>query len=514
MQVSPTVVRAILAAAFAVAAALGVLHANRSWLLPGASSDSVQYLEAAESFERDGTLSVPIAPWAATDSVVPLRHYPPGVPLILAAGLRLGLRSDISALWVLALGAAASLGLAVWMIDAVAGPFGATLVGALLMLNPVAIQLHLALWSEPVFVSLILMLTWTMARQPRASWAHGILAALALFTRYVGVAATGAVVLWALIQRGPVVRRLSAAAWAALPSVAATVYWLWEPGGTRQVRALGYYPGILNDLAVLPSVLLRWFGGGLPRMGALLALAASLALLSRGWRRAVMTGGVLGRLTVAAAVYSALHIGVVIVARVTADPAISLDGRILYPVLVLVTLGVVLGVSDALQRARPITIIPLVVGLAAWPFAAATEARGGLAIAQVQGRFYSDAGWVSDPVIWWLDNRSSPWPAVYSNEPALVRFHTGRAARTLPRVGESLSAFADVLRQRPGPIVVALPLHPGDLSGVTWQQCLDLEVAASSPRAIALVPRPHAGSGGPWHPLLPTCSVQHGGVDR
>jgi len=514
MQVSAVVVRALLAVAFAVVAALGVIAMDDSWLLPGASSDSVSYLEAAESLAHGGTLGVPIAPWNASDSIVPLTHYPPGLPLILAGGIRLGLRPHVSALWTIALGAALAMALAVWIVDVVGGPFAASLAGALFLLDPALIQLHLAVWSEPIYIALVLALVWMIARHPRASWLHGTLSALALSVRYVGVTATGVAVLWAVIQRCPAVRRLRSAAGAALPSLVATAWWLWRPHESAPVRVIGYYPGILRELAAVPAVPLRWFGGGLGGVGAPLALIAALVLLLLGWRRAKREGGLLARLVGGGALYCLLHVGVVLAARMVADPAIPLDTRILAPVLVLVTLGVVIGITEVFQGAQPVTTVTLVLALGAWGFTAATEVRAGVAIAQAQGRYFTDAGWVSDAVIWWLDNRSRPWPVVYSNEPALVKFHTGRAARTLPRVGESISAFADTLRQRPGPIVIALPLHAGDLGGATWLQCLDLEVAASSPRALALIPKARTDSVEPSHLLLPTCPVERGGTPR
>lgn len=493
MHARSSTVRLVLALTFATIAALGVLAVNDSWLLPGATADSVAYVEAAQSLARDGALHTRVASWAAADSLAVLRHYPPGLPVLLAAGIRSGLRPHVAVLWAIAAGAALSVAVAVWIATSIAGPFAGALAGALLLLHPVFVQIHLAPWTEPLYVAILLAQLWMMAQHPRASWAHGILAGLGLSVRYVGVASVGLAGAWALARTRAVPDRVRAFLAATLPSAVAAAAWLWLPDASAPIRAHAYYPGLLREIGHVPSVLMRWFGGALGPAGSLLALAASAALLVLGLRQAWRTGGTPSNLARASVGYGILHVVVVCAARAWADGAIPLDSRILYPVLIVATLWVVVGAAEALRRARPIVGAAILIGLGGWALAAAAEVEDGVPVAQAQGRFYSDVGWLADPAIRWIDNGSWPWETVYSNEPGLIVFHSDRAARLLPTRDEDLAAFVEAYRKRPGPLLVALPLHEGDLSASFWLHCLSLEIVASSRRAAVLVPQAAEG---------------------
>src|SRR5215469_6686527 len=83
-----------LAIAVAVAAA-GATVAAIAWgvgpLGPGLYGDGAGYLSAAESFVRSGHLSVIGAPYWSADSLMPMRQWPPGFSVAIAAPRRAGL---------------------------------------------------------------------------------------------------------------------------------------------------------------------------------------------------------------------------------------------------------------------------------------------------------------------------------------------------------------------------------------------------------------------------------------
>src|ERR1700757_941643 len=103
---------------------------------PGLTPDGMSYLAAAQSLAHGGSLREPFAPWSSPDSTSPLTDYPAGYSIVLAAPITLGASPPQAARWVEALSAGLAIGLAVHLLGALAGTWGAAVGFGLLFLMP------------------------------------------------------------------------------------------------------------------------------------------------------------------------------------------------------------------------------------------------------------------------------------------------------------------------------------------------------------------------------------------
>jgi len=391
-RVRPEQYARLLVVAAALVAVLGVLAINRSQLTPGVHGDSVEYLTAAESFRAGGTFTIPITHWSRADSVAELSHFPPGYAVALSGAMRLGLPAQAAGLWVTALAA----GVVVAGVVLLVLPFGlvaAALSAGALLATPVFVRLHLAIWSEPLFVAITVLLLLALARRPGVYWLHGLLAAAGVAVRYVGVAGTLAAVVVGGLRGGTPRERLSAMAQAGLPSLFFLLWW------GRRVDTSGEA--------------IRDFGlqSGLDRVGAQLAGLAAEWPIPRGLMGAVWPGG--ATVVRCALVFMGCYLSVVLVSRLFADPRIPFDARIFFPVLVLSTvLAIAAAVSVARSRGRAGWALLGVVACG-WGVAASSEVRQGVTAVNEYGLYFTSAGWAEDPVLQWVVDRATSYATVY-----------------------------------------------------------------------------------------------------
>jgi hypothetical protein len=475
----------------ALVAGVGVLGINHSRLTPGVHGDSVEYLAAAEAFGADGTFSIPITHWSRADSAAELSHFPPGYSVVLSGAMRLGLAPQAAALWVTAFAAAVVAG----GITLLVLPFGLVpsvlSVGAILS-TPVFARLHLAIWSEPLFMAITVLLLLALVRRPRASWLHGIMAAAALAVRYVGVAGALAVVLMGGLRGRTPRERVSAMVQGGLPSVLFLLWWrLRVDSAGEMIRDFGFQGGLDRTRIQLAGLLAEWpmpggVGGGTwLGIGALVFGTGLVWRVSReaAWREEARKGVLHGT-----AVYIGCYLAVVVLSRLFADPRIPFDPRIFFPVLMLATVLVTLAaVEVARTRGRAGWIV---LGLIAggWWLASVAEVRQGVRAVNEFGLYFTSVGWADDAVLRWVVDRSAPYATVYSNEPAMIYFLTGRNAKSLPREGEDVDAFAGQLARLPGPVVFIAPPHVDDLAPPLLVERAQLQRVVGSGRAVLFLP--------------------------
>ncbi len=489
--------RLVVAVTVAVGAAISVLSINTSRLTPGAHGDSVAYMSAAESFVQDGTFRTPVSSWATPDSTAALSHFPPGFSVAIAVPIKLfGIRAEVSALWVMALGAGIALGMAYWITSTYAGASAGYLSALLLILTPAWTKLHLAIWSESVYLAILLIMLYVMLKAPKRPLLYGTLAALGVAVRYVGIAGTVVAAIWAARQGRTFRERMVSAAWASAPSTIFLLAWGSYVASNREsVRQVSFYGGLFTGLKEIGWMFVEWLVpngvSGLVGGPAAAALVLSgmaglvvMAVKSRFW-----LDGERSKLVWVVRTYAAIYVVVVVTSRLFLDPRIPFDSRIFMPVLVLSTMFLAMSVKPALGGLgwAPRTVLAFAIGL--WCMLAFSDIRAGVAVVNENGRYYTFKSWISDPVIRWVDGRSEPYDVIYSNEPELIYYHTARHGKQLPDVGEDLDAFKAAFEKRPGVIIVIYPLHIGDYTEKVWTDQLDIEPVVRSGAGVVYVPR-------------------------
>lgn len=565
--VSSGTLRALLGLLLAAAVAAGVLWINDSPLLPATHADGVKYLSSAASLAGGGELADPVARWSSPGDERFLSHFPPGYPLTLAALVRSGLRPHVAALWLTAASAGATAFLLFLVTSLLAGWWAGILAVLLFFAAPPVVLLHSTVWSEPLYLPLVVALVGTMALWPERSGIHGALAALGVLVRYAGVAGVAAAGGWAWYLWG---RREGgrsepwrpggrwfAVALAVAPGIFALAVWGVVASARREsVRAFGFYgAGLGEDLAGLAGALVGWLapvpgGGAAVRWAAALCVGVVVLLV---WARALRAvsepagedeaelgtgrtvdaeagaeggvgegrpgdGGAAGpgaparrRLWASAALFSACYVLTVVLARLFADHEIPFDTRIFAPVFLVATMVTAVALVEVVSSVRAATAadgagasLPgkhPAVRRAAWPAAAAVAVAAlwlggslwisatGIPVMKDQGRFYTAWTWFTSDIVRWVEG-SGEWTHLYSNEPWLLLFQTGRTPRLLPTENDvgDWSAFEAVYRERPGPVVVLYPLRPDDLTPEELEARLGLRPELVRNEGVVLVP--------------------------
>jgi hypothetical protein len=485
--------RRVLLAVFAGGAAVfGVLTINGTWLTPGAHGDSVAYLSAAESFSEHGTFEVPMTAWSDADSVTSLSHFPPGFPLLMSVPISLGTQSHAAALWVMALSAGVAVAFLALLASEAFGVGAGALFAALLLITPVFVRLHLVIWSEPTYLAITSLLLYAMVKRPGWAWAHGLLACAGLMVRYVGVAGTLAAMGWSVIQAKSARERVTRMVTAGAPSAIFLLWWSATVGqGGEPIREAGFYGGLRTSLSQATGMVTEWlvpggWGGGIwPAVVLVVAGALVIGTAARGgsWRAPERRP-----LLQAALLYGGCYVAVVFASRLFADPRIPFDSRLFLPVLALVTLVFAASSTEVARAAgtRGWIVLGLCIGI--WGFAALREDRIGIAAVNENGIYFTFGAWMSDPVIRWVDNRSAPFETIYSNEPALLYYQSLRHAKELPNEGEDFEAFRSVFYDRPGAVVIAYPLHVGNIPEEVFAEALGLSAVVRTSMGAVYVP--------------------------
>jgi hypothetical protein len=408
---------------------------------PGITPDSVHYLSAAANLRQGLGYATSVMPWDGP-LPYPLAAWPPLYPAVLAVVT--GLAGTNAGPWVLN---ALLLAASAWLATRSAEPM--PLLGALILLaSPAVIGVHAYVWSEPLFLLLVLLALRAQERmlaEPGAGHLAGAaaLAGLACLTRYLGVtlAVSGALTL--VVRRRP----LQALSYAAL-SVAPLGLWLLRNrsvAGTFTGRRGAGGEGVLEPVRQALDTLGGWLvpmDGRAAHLGALVLAAVVLAWALRGG---------MGR----AALPWLAFVGVYLVVMVALAATVSFDplgDRLLAPVVpalaVLaarspaavpvpgkaapaVALAILLVAAPALVTARSVAYAALVTKGRGYRAARWRELDAVRLARQVQGTLYSDAADVlfldSGRPVRYLPEASAPVEELYRRSPTIVL--TGQPTR-------------------------------------------------------------------------------------
>jgi hypothetical protein len=449
----PLLAASIALGALAFAGALGITAGAG----PGLDPDSMSYMHAATTLAHGGALRDVQRDWASVDSTMPLAHWPPGYPVVIAGVERIGFGAVQGARAIGALSAFVTIGVVTWLVGGAAGVGAAVVAGLLVMVTPAVVQVHESVLSEPLFIALLVLTLAAMVRVPERSLVSGMLAALASIVRYAGVSLVGGVVLWQLARAGTLRERLLRAITAALPAIVLQGVWVLRTvhsAGPSAIRHISLYGEITSTLREGWRTTSAWLVPGMGEVWGIFAAAGvAVVLVVAIWESRPLRPR--QEPAMAAALLAACYLGLVLASRLLADPGIPLDDRMMAPLLVLLEVALVLVVAPA-WRSWPTPAKALVAVLVTLWWGAALRVSVGSARYAVQtGNDFAEDCWRESPLVAWV-RANGGGHALFTNVPEALYFHTGRLAHELPdeRDEKTIAAFADTIARR-NAIVVA-----------------------------------------------------------
>ncbi len=460
---------------------------------PGLDPDALQYMGAAESVAAHATYRVPKATWSNPDSMEALAHFPPGYPTALALPVRLGMAPPQAARVVQATAAFATIVTLVLLVGAAASTLTAVFLAIALFSMTSMHEVHVSVLSEPLYLACVALTLAAMVRAPDKPLRSGIPAALGAMTRYAGASLVGAAVLWQLRQRGSALTRVRRAALSVVPALLLQGTWVIRTrlvAGPGEIRKFAFYgdmkPTIEEGFATLTAWIipdLNAYDDPIPHRG-LLALAAAVVLMTLvgigTWRIAraaraaePRVGSFVGRsalerddlralmawrLVTACLLLLVCYLGIVLVSRMFADPAIPLDQRILSPALLLLMTILAVGLARWWNGTRlHVARAGAALGLLAWWLGSAAATISQARYALQYGSDFAGQQWRESQLLRWAREAGRHAP-LYTNWPSVVYFHLHRASRELPLKIDSdsitLAAFADTVRARKGLVLL------------------------------------------------------------
>jgi 4-amino-4-deoxy-L-arabinose transferase-like glycosyltransferase len=396
---------------------------------PGLTPDAMWYMRSAGSLAKSWDLTQLPTQW------------PPGFPITLAL-VQFAVGSFFTAARILqAVFGAVSVLLFCRLLErsGLSRPYS-VLTALLLMLQPAFLDVHLMLWSEPMFLSVVLLdllLLQSMldggAKPSRSVWL-GLVCAIAIMLRYAGlflVPVNAAAVVFLSGQevgrRQRVLSALTTIGLSVLPLLAWTVFNV-ERGQSATNRILAWHPAASWHLRGLLHTAAGW--AQVPdSVGWLVVLATVVALilglLAARWERSKssLASAALSLCALAYATFLWLSISF-------ADYATPLDERILSPVFPVCLAVMAILAKAALDRLRGF-VFPLVVVLA-WMMVFGGQASWkNWNRSRHEGVSLSRRELHEMPVLAWFRGLP-PQARILSNGPELTELYLQRDAQMLP----------------------------------------------------------------------------------
>lgn len=395
---------------------------------PGLTPDAVAYVHSAGLLENGQLAQLPT-------------HWPPGFPMALAFGELIFGDLMTAGRAILAIAGAASILLYCRLLQRCGITRQvASLVALLLLVQPGFLDVHLMMWSEPLFLALVLLdLLWLhdAIRFPerRRYWLLlGLACGSAIIVRYAGfflVPVNMAAICFFSLPKQERRARLLAAAVTAGVSLAPLLVWIafnhWR-GASGTNRELVWHPAGWYEASEIAHTVADWFQ--LPgALGAAAALAILLTFLanmppsrSGGSDASIMPG-----LVSLAAIFYIVFLW----ASVSLfDNSTPLDQRILFPIfpLCLASMAMFLKRSTWLpRRVAPVLAAPLILVMAFGAYAGWKDWRH----SRAEGNYLSSRGFQEMAVLKWL--RSLPADGtVMTNGPEIFEIYLRRKSEMLP----------------------------------------------------------------------------------
>jgi len=435
-----------------------------------------------------------VAPWAYSDStayIVVARNiaegrgivlqdpnsgfsfytwHPPLYPLLLSLPIALGVGALQAARWLNSILFGLTIFLVGWSTFRFTRSFWlSTGAAGLILASFEPLKAYSGVMSEGMFVfwsffslTILTLAIQTPRRQKRLLIFAGLAAGLAILTRYTGLAVLAAGALCALLLiPGKIGRRLKQALWFLLPGGLLAGTWLLpvflatRTLGSRQMEALTGLPEKFKSyqlafMDVIGSWLPFYYRGNhilTPYQKLLVAflLLAVLALLAGKWiRKRGQPFNQDGQLTWACilgiffSAYGMLHLATYL----TIDAQPDVNGRLLLPLFIG---GALLAAAVAAYFSRILPkswigglIFAALALLSVWYFHG--KVQDYLFEMHHYGQGFTSKRWLENPIFNEID-ALEPDLTLYSNNPALMLFHTNRFPASL-ELDDSGSAYA------------------------------------------------------------------------
>jgi hypothetical protein len=453
------VAAALVAGALACGAVLCISRAPA----PGLDPDAMSYAGAGESLARTGRLRIPDADWWDADSTSALAQFPAGFPAAIAVGVGLGLPPVQAARWVEAIAASVTVITLILLLQSTAGTPAGFIAALLLAATPAIFDNYIRVLSEPLFLMCLMLALAAMVRRPDRPFVAGLAAAAAESVRYAGIAVGIAAVLWAFRRSGPWRERVERALEAALPVLVLHAWWKVRlhavgaeaPPVTHLQRGV---PATLHEGMV---TIIEWLtpsvgGTAARRLLALALLLGAIWLVRRTLRRMPRDSRAIGRrrLFNAAGLLAVCYAGVLLFSRAFVGGGIPFDERLLSPLFLLAIV-----IAAACLRIRwpawsPPVRTAVAAGVVAWAVGGTLVNLDQLEGLQEDGWGYSGRKWQPSAEQRWLEAEGRRYQ-LFSNNPMLVYFLTGRPSRELPDTADAgtLRDFAGTLEEQHGAVV-------------------------------------------------------------
>lgn len=412
--------------AFAYVAVIGNIQE------PGVSPDSVTYIEGATNLLQGNGLTYD----PGSGKLTLITHWPPVFPMMLALFMTvLGTKAVTAAAWLNALSFSAT----VWLSNRILSKFVPSpklVIAFNVVLITVLSQVHLMVWSEPLFLALALFVVTLILKEPEqpsprtlliASAAMGVL----ILTRYAGIAFLGSCLLYFVIFT----RQHSAWKNIALLSVicvAIVATWVvivkMQPPNEASIRPIGFHPpGLLNAREFVTTVS-KWMAPGIQARYGILIFTATLAFAALLFpiKKALTSRRFLFLLFL-----SLGYLGFIVLSITLFDALTPLDYRILSPAfpLILLLFTVLAYERDTSRlpwanKAFPVfTIAVLILQVYSLSANSAEFCREGVE--------YTSRYWKSHELVN-IVREGHRNKVIFTNGADVIKFSTGQAAYYLP----------------------------------------------------------------------------------
>jgi len=386
----------------------------------GTTPDSVVYIGAARSLLLGQGFGFP----SGLESPSPITNFPPLFPTALAAIGFFGIDPlDAARLFNVAL-FAVNIYLAGLLVYEATDSTAAIAVSAVMWISPALLITHSMIWSEPLFLLLVLIAAFGTTRYINNSSSTALLlvgatAFLGPLVRYAGISLTFAAIF--TVAR----KNLKHAAVVAFAGGVGLVGWLIRNhfvAGDLANRRLVFHLPAIADLVFASNTALEWVGGLI-----LTVLFAALVIFTVLNHPPAMVSKRYGIFLVSFAV---VYLVVLAISLLFGDAQVPLDHRILSPLYLVAALYaaifiVVRAQAKFLQLAWVAFVVVLFV-------AHSWTAMVWLDRVSTQGVGFSSAQWRQSATMDYL-RRTKGMSQVYTNAPDSVYLLAGLPASMLPR---------------------------------------------------------------------------------
>lgn len=400
----------------------------------GVTSDCVDYFSTAANLVRgEGFLQHDGNPYAS---------WPPLYPMLLAAGLKVGLACETTALLINMLSVALLLFfLSRWMLQNLRHRFVAHWASLVILLHFALWDVALHAWTEPLFNLLAILFLIQLPKTVKEDrWASllglALLASTAWFLRYVGVtlvATGGLFILFASSQSWP--KRLSRAAVFGVIAATPTAIWMirnlqvmGQMAGERSPSAFGLVLNLRRMLKASWWIVPESWGKILPAL-IFVALLVFLVITARRFREQAK------QLTLRKVlrVFSVLYLMLLLYTS-TRFAFEAIHSRYLIPVFLPGLLWLTLWLDDYFASLRLKTLRNvLAVLMVLWLIFPVLNTADQIADARSEGiDAFGAPEWRDRPLWSWLEGGPED-VILISNGADALHYHTGLPVRLAPR---------------------------------------------------------------------------------